>query len=168
MNSAAPARHTRPFNSPLECGLRLLFVLDAAGGRSSDLQRLISYDYILVHSGDVPDGPTSLHPSVPFRGTELLVKRDLLSAGLNQMFSRELVAKTFDTSGILYRATELTTAFISLLTSNYSHDLRTRAKWLIGRFGVMDDTELSAFMNANVGRWGAEFERLSAIKSLEL
>jgi hypothetical protein len=84
------------------------------------------------------------------------------------MFSRELVAKTFDTSGILYRATELTTAFVGLLTSNYSQGLRVRAKWLVARFGAMDDTELSAFMNENVGRWGAEFERLSAIKDLEL
>jgi hypothetical protein len=84
------------------------------------------------------------------------------------MFSRELVAKTFDTSGILYRATELTTAFVGLLTSDYSQSLRVRAKWLVARFGAMDDTELSAFMNENVGRWGAEFERLSAIKDLEL
>lgn len=168
MNSTAPLRHARPFNSPLECGLRLLFVLDAAAGKSSDLQRLISYDYILVHSGDVPNGPVSLHPSVPFRSTELLVKRDLLSAGLNQMFSRELIAKTFDTTGILYRATELTTAFVALLKSNYSEALRVRAKWLVERFGAMNDIELSAFMAENIGRWGAEFERLAAIKNLEL
>jgi hypothetical protein len=168
MNFTTPLRHPRPFNSPLECGLRLLFVLDAAAGRSSDLQRLIAYDYILVHSGDVPDGPASLHPSVPFRGTELLIKRDLLNAGLNQMFSRELIAKTFDTSGILYRATELTAAFVALLKSNYSEALRVRAKWLIARFGAMEDIELSAFMKENVGRWGAEFERLAAIKDLEL
>ena len=79
----------RPFNTPLECGLRMLFVLNAAGERRSDLQRLVSYDYLLVHSGDVDDGPESLHPPVPFRGTEVLVKRGLISAGLNQMFSRD-------------------------------------------------------------------------------
>jgi hypothetical protein len=168
MNATAPLRHVRPFNSPLECGLRLLFVLNAAEGKSSDLQRLISYDYILVHSGDVPHGPASLHPSVPFRGAELLVKRDLLSAGLNQMFSRELIAKTFDTSGILYRATELTAPFVALLKSDYALALGTRAKWLIEQFGTMNDNNLSAFMTENIGRWGAEFERLAAIKDLEL
>ncbi|KJC42921.1 hypothetical protein UB31_24195 [Bradyrhizobium sp. LTSP849] len=158
----------RPFNSPLECGLRALFALDAAAGRPSDLQRLISYDYLLVHSGDVSDGPESLHPSVPFRGNEILVKRELLSIGLNQMFSRELINKTFDTSGILYHATELTTAFIALLKSDYSSALRVRASWVINRFGPMTDGELSSFISANVGRWGAEFERLAAIKDLEL
>jgi len=65
-------------------------VLDQARGRSFDLQRLVSYDYLLVHSGDVEDGPVSLHPAVPFRGSELLVKRDLVRAGLDAMFAREL------------------------------------------------------------------------------
>ncbi|WP_164987975.1 ABC-three component system middle component 2 [Bradyrhizobium betae] len=161
-------REPRPFNSPLECGLRMLFVLSAAKERPSDLQRLISYDYLLVHSGDVPAGPNSLHPSVPFRSSELLVKRDLLDAGLNQMFSRELIEKTFEPSGILYRSTNLTKPFINLLRSEYAAALRLRSKWLIDRFGAMHDSELAAFMTTNIGRWGAEFERLSAIKDLEL
>ena len=91
---------TRPFNTPFESGLRLLFVLDQARGRSFDLQRLVSYDYLLVHSGDVEDGPVSLHPAVPFRGSELLVKRDLVRAGLDAMFARELLEKKFESTGI--------------------------------------------------------------------
>jgi hypothetical protein len=146
----------------------MLFILDAAEGNASDLQRLISYDYLLVHSGDVADGPASLHPSVPFRGTELIVKRDMLLAGLNRMFSRELIEKTFDVSGILYRATALTTAFVALLKTDYAHSLRARSTWVMQRFGAIDDRELSTFMTANVGRWGAEFDQLSALAELEL
>ncbi|WP_206072851.1 ABC-three component system middle component 2 [Mesorhizobium temperatum] len=162
------SRPSRPFNSPMECGLRMLFVLEASSGRPADLQRLISYDYLLVHSGDVAGGPESLHPSVPYRGSELLVKREVLSAGLNQMFARELIAKTFDISGILYVATELTSAFIALLKTRYANDLRQRSTWVIDKFGGMPDAELDSFMSSNVGRWGAEFERLAAIKDLEL
>ena len=146
----------------------MLFVLDAADGRPSDLQRLISYDYLLVHSGDVVDGPPSLHPSVPFRGTELIVKRDLLSAGLNRMFARELIEKSFDVSGILYRANALTTAFVGLLRTEYAGSLRARSAWVIQHFGAFDDRELSTFMTANIGKWGAEFEQLSALAELEL
>jgi hypothetical protein len=170
MTSAEPLqpRAPRPFNTPLECGLRTLFLLNAAKGKPSDLQRLVSYDYLLVHSGDIPDGPPSLHPAVPFRGTELLVKRDVVRAGLNQMFSRELVMKTFDPTGIMYRATELTTAFVALLSSGYATALRERSEWLIAKFGTYSDEELNSFMSANVGRWGAEFERLTALRNLEL
>ena len=47
----------RPFNSPLECGLRTLTLLAASQPSACDLQRLIFYDYLLIHSGDVPGGP---------------------------------------------------------------------------------------------------------------
>lgn len=161
-------RPTRLFNSPLECGLRMLFVLDAARGAPADLQRLVSYDYLLLHSGDVSGGPESLHPSVPFRGTEFLVKRDLISAGLNRMFSKELLEKTFDQEGILYRATELTTAFVGLLKTDYAASLRARSEWVVTRFAAMNDQELSAFMSENIGRWGAEFDQLAALAELEL
>ncbi|PZR92613.1 MAG: hypothetical protein DI537_12655 [Stutzerimonas stutzeri] len=161
-------RSLRPFNSPLECGLRLLFVLNAAGGAPFDLQRLVSYDYLLVHSGDVPGGPPSLHPPVPFRGTELLVRRDLLQLGLNQMFARELLQKTFDTMGITYRATPLTLAFLDLMQTGYADALRERSAWLIARFQHFDDRALQSYMSENIGRWGAEFDRLTAINDLEL
>jgi hypothetical protein len=146
----------------------MLFVLDAADGAAADLQRLVAYDYLLVHSGDVALGPPSLHPAVPFRGTEFLVKRRLVEAGLNQMFSRELLDKVFASSGIVYRRTPLTAPFTLLLTSKYADALRRRARWLVREFGDMDDNDLAAFMTSNVGRWGAEFERLSAIDDLEL
>ena len=163
-----PPRSSRPFNSPLECGLRLLFLLDAAKQKPADLQRLVSYDYLLVHSGDVVGGPPSLHPSVPFRGTELLVKRDLVSAGLSAMFSRELLRKTFDTSGILFQGTELTHAFLQLLKTTYARDLHNRASWVISIFGNMADHELSAYTSSNIGRWGVEFDRFSSADELEL
>lgn len=158
----------RPFNTPLEYGLRMLFVLDAIAPALADLQRLISYDYLLVHSSDVQEGPLSLHPAVPFRGSEWLVKRDLLRKGLDMMFSRELLDKRFSSKGIVYARNELTAAFLSLLNSPYACELVERANWVNERFGHMEDEELGAFMSQNVGRWGAEFERLTALRDLEL
>ncbi|WP_306424637.1 ABC-three component system middle component 2 [Methylobacterium thuringiense] len=161
-------RYDRPFNSPLECGLRLLFVLAAADGHRCDLQRLISYDYLIVHSGDVLGGPKSLHPAVPYRSSELLVKRDLIQTGLNQMFSRELLSKNFDKFGITYNSTNLTVAFLGLLNTAYAELLRERAGWLISKFQNLDDLLLERYMAENIGRWGAEFERITAISGLEL
>lgn len=158
----------RPFNSAIEYGLRILFLLEAASDKGVDVQRLVAYDYLLVHSGDVEGGPVSLHPAVPFRGTELLVKRDLINAGLAQLLSRELLEKTFDSTGIVFRSTDLTTAFSKLLKSEYACLLRDRSKWVVEKFGEMTDTELLNFMAANVGRWGAEFDRHTALNNLEL
>jgi hypothetical protein len=148
--------------------LRLLFVLNAADGAAFDLQRLVSYDYLLVHSGDVSGGPRSLHPAVPFRGSELLVKRDLVQIGLNQMFARELLVKSFDVSGIAYRSTELTGAFLRLMHTTYADALRERSTWVVSNFRHLNDREFERYMANRIGRWGAEFDRLTAINDLEL
>ena len=159
---------TRLFNTPLECGLRLLFVLDACKPQKLDLQRIITYDYLLVHSGDVEESQGSLHPAVPFRGSEWLVKRDLVRNSLDLMFARELIDKRLESKGIFYAASELTSKFIHLLKSGYSQSIASRAKWLADRFGATSDAELEHYMTVNVGKWGAEFERLSALRDLEL
>lgn len=162
------SRHIRPFNSPLECGLRTLFILNAARDAAMDLQRVVAYDYLLVHSGDVDGGPISLHPAVPHRGTELLVKRSVIQAGLDQLLSKELIQIVFAPQGFLYKATDLTEAFIKLLTSSYAQELSARAEWVVDRFGHYTERELEAFMTENVGRWGAEFDSLTAVDLLEL
>lgn len=161
-------RPARLFNSALEYGLRQLFVLDAANPEQADLQRLISYDYLLIHSGDVEGGPQSLHPAVPFRGSELLIKRDLVRAGLDLMFARELVEKRLTEGGIVYGGSQLTRAFLNLLKTPYAVNLHARAQWVVEHFGSLTDKGLDLFMSGNIGRWGAEFEHLAALRELEL
>lgn len=160
--------YARPFNSPLECGLRTLFILNASGNTPMDLQRVVAYDYLLVHSGDIENGPESMHPAVPHRGAELLVKRDAIQAGLNQMLTKELVRIDFVPQGFLYRPTELTSAFIDLLKSPYAEGLKMRAAWVGNYFLAFSDQELDVYITRHIGRWGAEFETLTAADSLEL
>jgi hypothetical protein len=151
--------HRRPFNTPLEIGLRALFVLDAIAPIGSDLQRLVFYDYLLVHSGDPDGGPPSLHAAVPHRSGEWMVRRELLAAGLNLMFSKELVEKSFQPEGMFFTSTELTKPFLTYLTSPYAEKVRVSAAWLSGRFGSYSDRDLLDYMIQHLGRWGAEFYR---------
>lgn len=78
-----------PFNSALEAGVRTLSVLVASHPKAHDLGRLVQYDYLTVHSADA-DGPPSLHPALPLRSGELLVRRGLIESGLRLMVSRAL------------------------------------------------------------------------------
>lgn len=84
------------------------------------------------------------------------------------MFSKELLEKRFEPAGICYQATALTGAFLKLLVSSYASSLRMRAEWVVTRFADHSDAELDRYMAANVGRWGAEFERFTIMKELEL
>lgn len=160
-------RH-RPFNTPLESGLRSLFVLDKIAPSFKDLQRLVYYDYLMVHSNDVPGGPSSLHPAIPHRSGEWLVRRNLISEGLDLMFSRELLHKNFGADGITYGATDLTRAFLNHLTTEYSNALRRTASWVAETFEVYSDEMLATFMAEHLGRWGAEFKREAVIRGVPL
>jgi hypothetical protein len=62
MSIDAPISLTAPFNSAVEIGLRSLCLLTAAFPAAYSLQRLVVFDYLLVHSDDMPGGPPGLHP----------------------------------------------------------------------------------------------------------
>ena len=82
-----------PFNSPLETGVRSLIILTAAFPHAQDLQHLVFFDYLTVHSGDVEglESPESLHAPLPMRAGELTVRKGLIERGLFLMMSRGLV-----------------------------------------------------------------------------
>jgi hypothetical protein len=153
----APQRGGYPFNTSLETGIRSLAVLDAASPGSCDLQRLSFYDYLVVHSGDVSEGPESIHPATPHRSGEFLVRRGLVERGLLLMMSRNLVARTFDDRGITYKTSPLARNFLDYLQASYTMLLRDRARWVITMFGEMTDSELTAYFRQHLGRWGSEF-----------
>lgn len=168
LTSIRPRPPVRLFNTPLEAGFRLLFVLSECRPDPCDLQRLISYDYLLVHSGDVSSELDSLHPAVPNRGSEWVVKRDVISVGLRLMFARDLLEKRLTDKGIHFVGSELTTSFVRLLTSPYADALRERARWLARTFGEYTDEALQTYMTRQVGTWGAEFDNIAAIREIDL
>lgn len=160
--------HKSPFNTPIESGLRTLFIISELAPNNCDLQRLVYYDYLLVHSSDVADGPESIHPATPYRAGELLIRRRTISDGLDLMFARELIKKNFSEKGITYQASELTKPFLAFFTSKYSMHLKRNAEWVIEFFSCYSDQELHSFMTSNLGRWGAEFKRESLIREVPL
>jgi hypothetical protein len=147
-----------PFNSPLENGLRAMCVLYEAFPAAYDLQRLVFLDYLVVHSGDVPDGPESLHPPTPFRSNEFLVRRQVIERGLRLLLERGLVDVRTTTDGFLYCASETAATFVQCLHEPYTELLRQRARWTVERFGQASENELADFFNRHLDRWGAEFE----------
>ena len=152
----AAARHPSPFNSPVESGLRAITLLAAAEPKVCDLGRLVVYDYLLVHSGDVEGGPRSLHPATPHRSGELLVRRLTLQHGLVLMITRELAEICFGDEGIMYAASELTKPFLAYLESEYARDLVERAAWVVAEFGSCSNIDLASFALRHLNDWGGE------------
>jgi hypothetical protein len=156
-----------PFNSALETGLRSVAILAEACPEEFDLQRLLYFDYLVVHSGDA-DGPASLHPNTPLRNGELLVRRGVIERGLHLFVSRNLVERHARRGGLYYAASEAAGPFLECLESPYSRTLRDRASWAIETFGALDDDELKSYFDLRFERWTREFQAVQQLPELLL
>lgn len=145
------------FNSPLEIGLRLLFIISEST-RSLDLQRLVHYNYLLLHSSDVSNGPSSIHPILPLRSFEVLINRSVVKQSLNLLVLKDLVSVVYTkTQGIEYQKNSKTLEFIEYFQSDYSELLKERAKWLSSNFDKLTDGQVADLININMDKWGCEF-----------
>lgn len=145
------------FNSALETGVRSLVILAANFPAALDLQRLVDLDYLVVHSGDV-DGPKSLHPPLPLREGELLVRRKIIESGLSLMMSRGLIARIAGAEGIVYQASDYAKPFVDSLATPYMRSLMDRASWVATTFGNMDTTELHNLISSFFDKWTTQFQ----------
>ncbi len=144
------------FNSPLEIGLRMLFIFSRTT-IALDLQRLIHYNYLLVHSADAPDGPASLHPGLPLRSCEILVNRTILKKGLNLLLLKGLISVNYSEKGIVYLKNVFTDEFTNYFQSFYARQLKERADWLCLNFDKLTDGQVADLIDNSLGKWGSEF-----------
>jgi len=146
-----------PFNTPLETGIRSLAILTAIFPQSLDLQYLVFFDYLIVHSGDI-GGPKSLHAPLPMRSGELTVRRELIERGLFLMISRGLVQRLSESNGFNYTVTDTAGAFLAMLNSRYISKLKDRAEWVAETFGESTPEELKAVERQFFQAWSMQFQ----------
>lgn len=156
----------KPFNSPFESGLRSLIILSEAYPETFDLQRLLYYSYMIVHTADISGGPESIHPLTPHRSGELLVRREIVKNGILLMQLKGLLEQQNRTDGIFYKATDLSIPFLDRMSSSYFDSLRERAAWVVQRFFEYPDKSLREFVQDHLDKWGAEFEHESLVREV--
>lgn len=150
-------KHIIAFNSPLETGLRSLCILSSAHPNIFDLQQLVAFDHLAVHTGDIKGAPESLHPNDSKRNGELLVRRQIVERGLLLMESKKLVCKLPTDQGFQYQANEFSTVFLASLTSSYMKELLNRAEWIVSNFQAQGSAFTTVYENA-FERWTNEFQ----------
>ncbi|WP_397581492.1 ABC-three component system middle component 2 [Sphingorhabdus sp.] len=146
-----------PFNSPLEAGLRSLFVLTAAYPKTFDLGRLVELDYLVVHSGDF-DGPPSLHAPVPLRSGEILIRRSLVEKGVLLLVGRGLLERKIQEDGVFFCASEISAPFVMSLTAKYNLDLWKRASWAVEEFGGLGALQIRERFSGLFDAWSTQFQ----------
>ncbi|MBV1929146.1 MAG: threonine transporter [Gammaproteobacteria bacterium] len=146
------------FNSALETGIRSVCILAVDHSARYDLQQLLAFDHLVVHTGDIENAPVSLHPNVTQRNGELLVRRPLVERGLNLMESKGLVNKSVAKNGFFYNATELAVVFIESLTNSYTLELNNRAQWAVEKYKNSGNKFFIEIFNTAFDRWSNEFQ----------
>jgi hypothetical protein len=149
--------NTEIFNNSIETGLRSLIILEAVNPYSLDLQRLIYFDYLTVHTGDIENGPTSLHPAVPNRSGELFVRREKIEEGLNLFLKKRFIEKIFTKNGIEYRLSDNANLLLDILEEEYTLTMKKNAMWVVNKFIDMNNTQLKNYITNNIDKWGGEF-----------
>lgn len=144
------------FNGTLETGIRLLVILNAVHPQELDLTSLIWLDYLIVHTEDI-DGPPSLHPNIPQRNGELLVRRKLIQSSIELLQNLHFIDITANNSGITYKASEEAPSLLLLLESKYTKDLMLRADWLAKNICSQGTEEIEKIIINKIGRWCIEF-----------
>jgi hypothetical protein len=146
------------FNSPIEIGLRTLVLLSNKSCINYDIDRLVIFDYFILHANDLDSGQTNLHPSLPHRSSEILIRRKLIQEGLEILVSKGLIEIIYCEDGLFYKSNEMTHLFVNLLESNYYRRLQSQCMWIIDKFGEIETKELKNLVNNKIQLWGGEFE----------
>lgn len=157
MEKVTPQSFERIFNSPVETGVRALIILNALYPAALDLNDLLLFDHLVVHTSDF-SGPQSLHPDIPPRSGEPLVRRRLIENGIALMRMRHLIEIDFAPTGILYRASDEAGALISLMRSHYAKQLVERADWLADQCNAVGAGTIKRQVSDRIGRWRTEFQ----------
>lgn len=144
------------FNSALEAGIRAVTLLEAVRPLALDLSEMVILDHVVVHSGDL-GGPPSLHPAVPGRKGELLVRRRLIEESLSLMRRFHLVAVCESNDGLAYRATDEAAGYVELLESDYSVRLRSSAFWISDQISQRGKTAFLSDIRSRLDDWATAF-----------
>ncbi|POR42421.1 hypothetical protein CRT23_13235 [Methylobacterium sp. V23] len=146
----------RLFNSPLEAGIRAVIVLEHLRPERVDLAEMVLFDHVVVHTADV-GGPPSLHPDVPGRKGELLVRRRLVERSLDLMRRCHLVRQESGPDGIFYRASDEAASYVELLETPYSEHLKACAGWIAREVRSQTKDSFKARIREHIGDWGEAF-----------
>src|SRR5690606_25466208 len=122
------------------------------------LTQMTWLDHLVVHTGDIEKGPESLHPDIPQRAGELVVRRQIVEDGLTLMSRLHLVDVHFNDEGIFYSARDEASPFVQLLRTEYGETLRKRAQWLAEFVADKGEVGLAEIISEKVGRWTVEFQ----------
>lgn len=153
------------YNSYLEIGLRILIILNSLEGKSCNIDKLTYYDHLLLHSGDVIDGPKSILPESPFRYFEYSVKKQGITDSVDFLWRKGLISVDYQDNGIYYKSNRLTELFLDSFESELYKELKETASWVVKNFATYNHEDLRKFFNQELKNKGGDFSNIGIVRT---
>jgi len=150
-----PVVEANLFNSDLEAGVRAVAILTAFFPQGLELRQMSLYDYFMVHTGDI-GGPSSLHPKISSRTGEFFIRRRIVENGLSMMIKAGLVEENYESTGVVYSVTEISSAMAGLANASYNRRLFSCAEWLASQRRASVGDEFENSLSKRIDRWGLD------------
>lgn len=125
-------KSSQVFNSPIEIGMRMVYLLLELYPKDFDVFYLTYLDYALVYSADL-GGPDSLHTPVSQRGGAFLSNSDSVDQALKSMCKLGFVEMKLSEQGITYLAGDNARAVTNSMGTLYTELLKEKCTW-VGEF----------------------------------
>ncbi|RYE37033.1 MAG: hypothetical protein EOP48_29145 [Sphingobacteriales bacterium] len=138
------------YSSDVEISLRLMAILQYYPDSPISIERLVAYDYLILHGNDIFPELESLHPKSPNSSNEFMIKRELLKRGLHLLISKELISVNISKKGINYQGGLLTAKFCEKLNSAYSEKLYQAVLSVLNICAIYSDEELEKRIKSNL------------------
>ena len=117
----------------------------------------------VIHSGDIKNAPSSIHPDIPYRASIYISNHQNISNALNILLSKELVVLNIENNKFEYQITKAGEIFVQYMTSEYYNKLNSIALWVCDYFKNYSDEDLNTYIECNIGKWGNEFTKESIL-----
>lgn len=122
-------------------------------------QRIMYYDYFILHLNDIDNMYVSLHPNNPNHSSEIAVRRDTINQGLKLTISKGLLDVKYSKTGIYYQKTNITEPFLQFFSNGYVEQLKNNIIIVNDKFSNYSDEQIYKYINKNIGSWTGEFEK---------
>ncbi len=131
------------YNSTIEIGLRILILLVCKEVNSYNLDKLVYFDYLLTHSGDIDNTQDSILPNSPYRFFEFQVNKEKIVKAIDMLWKKGLIDVEYKSNGIFYKANRLTKVLTDNLKSKMANSLKEKAVWVINSFYSISEKQLN-------------------------
>lgn len=110
-------------NSSYEFSYRLIFILNKLNGNKLSINELTLLDYFVTYTSDFNQDYLSLHPLIPNRENELMVRRLKIREATEILLNYNLISINYEENGMFYSNNFNTIYFENYFESNYSKSI---------------------------------------------